>query len=118
MTAAQHQGHGRLFHAGNHFRNGKACLNIAAHRIQKTQQTFNVVAFLDSGKKRKNVLVFRGLDRLRSHLMALYLTDDGEGINAPLTAFGEIGAQFHNLVLLLLFHVCTFAHSLPPARFS
>ena len=37
MPSAQNQGNGGFLHPGDHFRNGKTCFDIAAHRIEQKQ---------------------------------------------------------------------------------
>ena len=112
MSAAQHQRHRWLFHPSDHLRNGQSCLNVAAHCVQKQQQTVHVVAFLDSGQQRQNMLIFGGFHRFRGDHVPLHLTDDGEGVDASLAGFRNVRAKLHDLLPLLFFHfrVFVFAH--------
>ena len=112
MSAAQHQRHRGLFHPRNHLRNGKPRLDVAAHRVQKQQQTVHVVAFLDSGQQRQNMLIFGGLHRFRGDHVPFHLSDNGEGVDASLAGFRDVRAKLHDLLPLLFFHfrVFVFAH--------
>ena len=76
MASAKHQRHSRLFHSCDKLRNGKPCLHIAAHSIQKYQETLNVRRFFDRGYKRQNMLIFGCLNILGQKLVSLYGTPD------------------------------------------
>ena len=101
MSAAQDQGHGGLFHAGDHLRNGKTGLNVAADGVQQEQQPIDLLALLDVGQQRQDVLVFGGLGVFGQNLVALHLADDGEGVDAAVFGGGEVCAQLRQSVLLL-----------------
>ena len=108
MATSQHQGDRGLLHPCDHLRNGKPRLNVPPHGIEKQQQTIHVVALLDPRKQGQNVLILGGLHRLRGHLMALHLADDGQGVDVSLAGAGHVRAQLHNLLPLLFFHIRVF----------
>ena len=56
------------------------------------------------------MLIFGGLYGFRRHLMALYLTNNGQSVNIALTAFGDVRAKLNDLLPLLFFHVRVFVH--------
>ena len=116
MPAPKHQRHCRLSHPRNHFRYGKPCLNVAAHRIEQKKQAIHIVALLDSCKQGQDMLVFRGLHRLRGHLVALNLAYNGQRVNIALFRTGHVGTQLHNLVPLLFLDIRVFLrfHVRPP----
>ena len=111
VSASQHQGHGGFFHSGHHLRDGKPGLNISAYGVQQQQKSVHILALLDSGKQGQHMLIFGGLHRLGGHLVSLHLADDGQGIDVATAAPGDIGAQLHNLLPLLFFHVRVLTHA-------
>ena len=111
VPSPQNQGDGGLFHPGNHLRNGKARLDVAADGVQQEQQTVNFVALLNVGQQRQDVLVLGGLGVFRQDLVALHLADDGQGIDIAVFGAGQVRSQFRQPVSLLLFVV---VHGDPP----
>ena len=90
MAATQHQRDGWLFHPGDHLRNGKSRLDISAYGVQQQQQPIHIVTFLDACQQRQYMLIFCGLYRIRSNLVAFHLADDGQRINISFAGAGHI----------------------------
>ena len=60
VPAAEHERHGRLFHARDQLSDGKSGLHIAADRVEQNQQTVDFVGLLNCRNLRDEVLVLGG----------------------------------------------------------
>jgi hypothetical protein len=78
MSAAQHQRHGRLFHAGNQLGNGKSRLDISTDGVENNHQPFDGRVLFDGDQLRNDVLILGGLVLRRQDIVTLDLTDDGQ----------------------------------------
>ena len=77
VAPPQNNGDRGLGHAGDQLRDGKSRLHIAAHRVEQKQHPVHLVALLQLGKQRQDVLIFGGLSCVGRGGMALNLADDG-----------------------------------------
>ncbi|MPN40224.1 hypothetical protein SDC9_187760 [bioreactor metagenome] len=77
VAAAKHERHGRLFHAGDHLRDGEPGLDVTANGVQDDEQTADVGAFLDRGELGDDMLVLCRLGRRRQYVVTLDLADNG-----------------------------------------
>jgi len=62
MPAAEHERDRRLLHPRDQLRNGESRLDVPADRVQKQQQTVDVLAFLHGREQGNDVLILGRLD--------------------------------------------------------
>ena len=81
VPAAQHQRGAGFGDAGDQFRQRKAGLYIAAHRVQQHQQPLDAGVLLYRHQLGDDVLVLGGLLPLRRFGMPFDLADDGQAVD-------------------------------------
>ena len=99
VAPAQHQRSRGLSHPGDHLRNGKARLHIAAGGIEQDEQGCDLRRFLNGRDGGQQVLILCGLHIVRQDLMPLDLPDDSQAVNAPLPYLSGLAYffQLHHL---------------------
>ena len=102
MSAAQHQRHGRLFHAGNQLGNGKPRLDISTDGVENNHQPFDGRVLFDGDQLRNDVLILGGLVLRRQDIVTLDLTDDGQTVDDVLGCGHGDRAGLDDLAGLLL----------------
>ena len=81
MAASKYKRYGRFAQRCDHFCYGKSCFHIPAHGIQKNKYPIDLTAVFYGCKLWQDMLIFRGLDRLRQDLVSLDLADDRQRVN-------------------------------------
>ena len=109
MPAAEHERDRRLLHPRDQLRNGESRLDVPADRVQKQQQTVDVLAFLHGREQGNDVLILGRLDVFRQRLMALDLADDRQRVDRPAGGLRGGRAEIDQL-LPRLFFFFRFAH--------
>lgn len=98
VAAAQNNGHGRLGHSGNEFRNGKARFHISAHGVEQKQHAVHFVALFQFGQKRQHMLILGGFGTVGGSHVPFNLADDGQAINRSVRCAGQGGAEIQNIL--------------------
>ena len=80
VPAAEHERHGRLFHARDQLSDGKSGFHIAADRVEQNQQTVDFVGLLNCCNLRDEVLVLGGFVLCGKFHVALDLADNGDAV--------------------------------------